>query len=305
MSNSIDIAFVNQYQDMFHTTASQRVSRLESFTRRKPGNVVGESFSVDILGTTEADFNRSRHADLTYANLQNSRRFADMVDLTKAELIDSMDKIKLLIEPTNAYNQELISAINRGKDKTIINALGGAVRTTSGTSALPSGQKITAGGTGLTLAKLRQAKVLLDDAEMDDSDWFVRTGNHMNKQDEWGNLSQPAYVLACTTKQIDNLLADSTVTNSDYNSVKALVAGTINTFMGFYFVRLPSSQMPLSGSDTLVYAYAPKAIEYGIGMDVNSSIERIPQKDAWQVLAKASVGAARAEDAGVVEIACV
>lgn len=304
MSYSIDNAFVTQFQDMFHVTAQQRVSRLENLVRRKPGNVTGEAFSIDVLSTTEADFNRSRHSDLAYANLQNFRRFADMVDLTKAELIDDMDKLKLLIEPTNAYNDGLISAVNRGKDKVIINALLGSVRGTSGSTALPSGQIITAGGTGLTLAKLRQAKVLLDEAEMDDSDWFSRTGTAMSKQDPNGNLAAPAYVVVCTTKQIDNMLADSSVTSHDYNTIKALVAGTINTFMGFMFVRVPATQLPLVSGENQCVAYAPKAVEYGIGRDVSAQIERIPTKDAWQVLAKASVGAARAEDAGVVQINC-
>lgn len=309
MSFQVTEAFITQFQDQFHVQAQQQVSRLERFTRRYPGTVVGESFTVDVLGTTTADVNRPRDADLQYANLAQQRRFADMVDAEKAEFISSMDKLKLLIEPTNQYSRALINAINRQKDITIVNSLLGSVRTRTSTVALPAAQIIAAGGTGLTLAKLRQAKVLLDEAEMDDSDFFEQTGVHMGApQDKpFGNVSAPAYVLAASTKMLDGLLADTNVTSQDFNIVKALVNGAINTFMGFFFVRLPTNALPyVAGTTTRTcIAYAPRAIEYGVGKEVDSQIERVPQKNGWQALASASFGAARAEDTGVVSISCI
>lgn len=298
---NIDQAFVTQFQDAFHLAATQRVSRLENLVNRRPGMVTGESFTVDVLGNTSADINRTRHSDLTYADLALERRFADMVNIDKAELVDDFDKLKLIIEPTSGINQQLIAAVNRAKDLQIINAALGSVRTKAGTTALPAGQKIANGGTGLTLAKLRTAKALLDDAEMDDTDWFARTGQQM-ATGEMGNTIQPAYVMVCTTNEINDLLGDSTVTNADYNSIRALVSGSINTYMGFWFVRVPSTALPISGGITSCFAYAPRAIQYGVGLETSGSVERIAHKDAWQILAKASVGAARAEDAGVVQI---
>ena len=304
MSFQIDEAFVTQFQDTFHMSAQQRGSRLENLVRRKPGMIQGEAFTIDVLGTTEADFNRGRHSDLVYADLAIERRFADMQNLEKAELMDSMDNLKLLIQPQNQYNQTLISAINRGKDLTIINAALGATRTKSGSIALPSGQKIAAGGTGMSVAKLRQAKILLDDAEMDDSDYFARMGVNQTKQEEFGNLSMPSYVAVVSTQQIDNMLADADVKSADYNSIKALVSGSINTYMGFLFVRVPTTMLPKVGTTRSAFVFAPRAIQYGVGLDTRAMVERLAHKNAWQVLAEASVGAARAEDRGVVQIDC-
>lgn len=305
MSFTVDQAFITQFQDTFHMVGQQRQSRLENLVRRKPGSVVGEAFTIDVLASTEADSNPARHADIVYADLDQERRFADMLDYRKAELIDEFDKLKLLIQPQNQYNQTLVAAVNRAKDRTIINALLGSVRTkSSGSIALPAGQKIAVGGTGLTIAKLRQAKILLDDAEMDDSEFFAQTGNAITKQEAFGNLSVPSYVIVCTTKQIDNMLADTSVTSADYNTVKALVSGSINTFMGFMFIRVPSSFLPITGTTRSVVAYAPRAVEYGVGLETSGMIERVVHKDAWQVLAKGSFGAARAEDKGVVQIDC-
>jgi len=309
MSFTVTEAFITQFQDQFHVQAQQTVSRLERFTRRYPGMVNGESFTVDVLGQTTADVNRPRDGDLQYANITQQRRFADMVDAEKAEIIGAMDKLKLLIEPMNQYSSVLIAAINRQKDITIINNMLGSVRTRTSTVALPAAQLIAAGGTGLTVAKLRQAKILLDEAEMDGSDFFMTSGIHeaAPQGNPFGNVDSPAYVIAVSTKMLDGLLADTTVTSQDYNVVKALVNGAINTFMGFYFVRLPTGSLPyVSGTTTRTcVAFSPRAVEYGVGKDTGAIVERVPQKNAWQVLASASFGAARAEDAGVVSIACI
>ncbi len=302
MSFTITEAFVQQFQKTFHMDSQQTVSRLEMYARRYPGMVVGEAFTVDRLGTSNAQPNRPRHSDLTYQDLATERRFADMSDLEPAELIDAMDKLKLLIEPGNQYSESLIADCNRFKDKILINAMLGSARTRSGSIALPSGQKIANGATALTLAKLREAKKRLDNAEMDNSDFFRRTGQHMAKQDPYGNLAEPSYVLVCTTSQINDLLADTVVTSVDQNSVKALVSGSINTFMGFMFVHVPEAFLPKVSTIRSCIAYAPKAIEYGLGKETTSKIERIAHKNAWQVLAEVSCGAVRAQDKGVVQI---
>lgn len=299
MSTFISNAFVQQYADNFTVLAQQSKSRLENLVRRRSGNVIGSSFVIDTLGKASDYTNKPRHADLTYANIENQRRYGDMIDAYAAELIDEMDKIKLLIEPSNPYIRQLIAAINRRKDAIIIKALGAAVRTDSGTTALPAGQKIAVGGTGLTIAKLRQAKLLLDDAQMDDGAFYQQYGVSSDAQG-----APPSYIMVCRPKDIDNLLGDTTVTSSDYNTIKALVNGTLNTFMGFKFVTLPSTTFEAgTASDTLTYAYAPKVMEWGVGIDTQSMLERIPQKDAYQAMAKGSFGCARSEDEGVVQIA--
>lgn len=305
MSFTVNQAFVTKFAEDFHILAQQSVSRLENLVRRRPGSIVGESFTIETLATAVANVNRGRHTDLTYNNMAHVRRYADMQDLTAAELLDSMDKLKLLADPMNSYSQNLVSAINRGKDSIIINAALGNVRTAAGVSALPGAQLIANGSTGLTVAKLRQAKMLLDEAEMDDSDFFRNRGLAMAKQDPYGNLASPSYVIVCTSKQIDNMLADSDVKSADYNSIKALVSGSINTYMGFMFIRVPSNQLPVSAGVRSAFAFAPRAIEYGVGLETNAKMDYIAHKDSWQTLAKGSFGAARAEDAGVVQIDCL
>lgn len=305
-------AFVAQFADTFYTLGQQKRSRLEQRVRRKPGSIVGQSFTIDTIGAVEASVGFARGADLVYADPAIGRRIATMQDPKVPVLVDDDDKLKMIIEPTNPLVTAALAGINRFKDKMILAALTGNVTTMTGgafgttaSSALPAAQKIAVGGTGLTLAKLRAAKALLDDAEQDASEFFQMSGLQMAKQDGYGNLAMPSYVLVCTAQQIDNLLSDSTVTSEDYNSVKALVSGSINTFMGFEFVRVPAAFLAKVSTSRFCVAYSPNAIEYGVGRDASALVERIPQKDGYQILAKASIGAGRAEDAGVVEIACL
>lgn len=306
MSFSIDQAFVTQFQDQFHVKAQQMKSRLNMYTKRKSGLVVGESFTVDVLGSADGYTNRARHSDLQPVDIEQERRFADMNDHEWPELIDSMDKLKLLIEPSNSYQKAGIASCNRFLDRIIIDAALGSARTRSGSQALPASQLVAAGGTGLTLAKLRTTKVLLDEAEMDDSDFFATTGEHESNQAKYGfgDLTTPSYIIVCTSAQIDDMLGTTEATSADYATVKALSAGAINTFMGFRFIRVPSSHLPLSGTTRSLVAYAPRAIEYGVGKEPTARVDYLPGKNSWQVLAETSAGAVRAEDAGVVQIDC-
>lgn len=306
MVDTIDSVFVDKFADDFHLLAEARKSRLTPYTRRKPGTVTGRSFTIDTLGNSDATPNRPRHSDLVYQDLEKARRFALMNDLEPAAIIDSMDKLKMLIDPTNGYSQKLVNDCNRFHDKIIINALLNPVSLESGgTSALPNSQIITASATGLTMAKLRQAKALLDNAEMDDSDFFSMMGQHEASQVPFGNLAMPSYVIVCSTNQINNMLATTEATSQDYNTVKALASGSLNTFMGFLFIRVPDTYLPKVSTTRSIVAYAPRALEFGVGKEPTARVDFLAHKNAYQVLAETSVGAGRAEDLGVVQIDCI
>src|SRR3546814_2609506 len=87
-----------------------------------------------------------------------------------ADLVDELDKIKMLADPTSPYVAIGVAALNRVKDDIILAAARGSARTNSSSIALPAGQKIAVGSDGLTLVKLLQAKEILDAAEVDVED---------------------------------------------------------------------------------------------------------------------------------------
>ena len=110
-------------------------------------------------------------------------------------------------------------------------------------------------------------------------------------------------VCVVTAKQVTNLLATTEVTSSDYNTVKALVQGQVNAFMGFEFVR--TQRLTTDGTSRLVLAYTQAAIGVGMGQGLMVDIgPRRDKRNATQVYVTASLAATRVEDAQLVQIAC-
>ena len=293
MSNQVTAAMVNAYSANFHVLGQQMVSRLEGMVRVERG-IVGQSKTVERIGSTEAYDIVSRHADTQYVNTPHSRRWIDLQDKAWAELVDELDKIKMLADPTSPYLKLGVAAMNRAKDGIIYRAARGTARTGSGTQVLPSAQKIAAASSGMTVAKLLAAKEILDAAEIDAED----TGMSAD------GLSVPMRTVVTNSAGISDLLNTTDVKSSDYNTVKALAQGKMSDFLGFKFVRYEG----LATSSTTKYAIAfgRNSVVLGVGADIRTSIDPMPGKNhAVQVFARMSLGAVRAEDAGVVEIAFI
>jgi hypothetical protein len=287
MSISIPQSFVDQFSANVHMLAEQRTTRLRPTIMEEP--VTGESFSRDRVGTTQDTANSvtDRHGDTPLNNTPHSRRWGYIKDFDVADLIDRQDRVKLLIDPSSVYTMRHGGVMGRSLDDEILDALSGDAaqgRNGSTTVALPSAQKIPSGSTGLTVAKLIQTKEILDEAEIDPM--FTR------------------YYVA-SAKDMSALLNDDRVTSADFNTIKALVRGEINEYMGFQFIRLERPVITNSGSSTLRtnYAYAQPAVTLGVAEQPQSIASPRPDKRmAQQIYTYGSWGAVRVEDEMVVEV---
>ena len=197
-----------------------------------------------------------------------------------------------VVLPTSPIIQSHAQAYARTCDSIIIGALGGTAYTgTTGTTAtvLPAGQKVavnfvesgTAANSGLTIAKLRAAKFLFDSNEIDEEE---------------------ERIMVVSAKQLQDLLRTIEVTSQDYNSVRALVDGALNTFMGFKFRR--SQLLGKVSTVRSCYAYVKSGVilaERGLKthMDVRTDLSH-----SLQIRSVASLAAVRMEEKKVVEIAC-
>lgn len=294
MSFTITEAFVQQFGDNIRHLGQQRTSRLSPFVGVESG-IVGTSKSTERLAKTDSYQLTNRHGDTQYVGATHSRRWLDLSDWAWSDLVDEMDKIKMLVDPTSDYAKAAVMALNRRRDQLIYDAARGNSRSPSGNIALPAGQKIAVGGAGLTLAKILQAKEILDAAEVDDE---------MEDDGQSPNMAAKR-VMVVTTKQITNLLGTTEIKSIDYNNVKALAQGQVDTFCGFKFVRADSIVAKV-GSDRFCVAWSRGCVNLGVGMDQMTSIDRLPNKNySVQVYARQSLGAVRVEDEGVVEIACL
>lgn len=285
MSIEITTAFVEQYKSNVFHLAQQKGSRLRDAVRTE--TVVGKSHFFERIGTAAAQKRTSRHSDTPRMDTPHSRRKVTMDDYDWADLIDNEDKVRMLISPQSEYAMAGAWAMGRAMDDAIIaaatgNAYGGVSGGT--TVALPAAQKVAAAAGGLTLDKLIEAKEILDGNDVDPDE---------------------ARYLIATSKQMSDLLALEKVTSSDYASIKALVQGEINTYLGFNFIR--TERLGLDGSSNRqVLAFTQSGIGLAVGSDVSTRIsERADKNYATQVFLSMTIGATRIEDEKVVEIACV
>ncbi len=284
MSVQITTAFIEQYKSNVFHLAQQKGSRLRDAVRTE--TVVGKSHFFERIGSTAALKRTSRHSDTPRVDTPHSRRKVSMDDYDWADLIDQEDKVRMLISPQSEYAQAGAWAMGRAMDDAIIDAASGnAFGGVSGgsTVALPSGQKIVHGSAGLSVTKLIEAKEILDANSVDPE--------------------EPRYCVV-TSKQLSDLLAITQITSADFNSVKALVQGEIDTFMGFNFIRTERLDTN-SSSNRLVLAFAQSGIGLAVGQDINTRIsERADKNYATQVFLSMTIGATRIEDEKVVEIEC-
>jgi len=288
MSNQITTAFVQQYSSNVQMLSQQMGSVLRGIVDVE--SVTGKSAFFDQVGKTTAVVRSSRHADTPQIDTPHSRRRVTLADYEWADLIDNADKVRLLIDPTSSYAKAAAAAMGRAMDDVIIAALGGTAYTgeTGSTSVvLPAAQKpySSSQADGLTITKLLEAKRLLDAADVDPS------------------LQR---YLVCGPKQIGDLLGTTQVTSSDFNTVKALAQGQVDSFLGFQFIVTNRLKLDATNTDDrLAYAFTADAIKLAIGQDVLARIdERADKSYSTQVYYAMSIGATRMEEEKVVEIAC-
>ena len=284
MSSQITTAFVEQYSANIQMLSQQMGSLLRDAVRNE--SVVGKDAYFDQIGKVTAQIKTSRHSDTPQIDTPHSRRRVSLADYEFADLIDQQDKVRLLIDPTSSYAKAAAYAMGRAMDDVIIAAALGSANTgvSGGTPvALPAGNIVAAalGGTGMNIEKLAAAKQILDAGDVDPS-----IKRH----------------IVVSPQEIADLLNSTTVTSSDFNTVKALVHGEIDSFMGFKF-HVSNRLVDNGASNTQCIAFAEDGILLGVGKDVTARIdERSDKSYATQVYYCQTIGATRMEEAKVVSV---
>ena len=283
MSTQITTAFSQQFSTNVQLLSQQMGSILRGGVSEE--SVTGEKAFFDQVGAAAAVKRTSRHQDTPMVDTPHSRRMVTMDAYEWADLIDDADKVQMLIDPTSTYARAAAAAMGRAMDDAIIAAATGTSLTgkAGGTSTtMLAANQIANGSADLTLAKLIEAKKILDLGSVDPS--------------------IPRHI-AVGPDQIEALLNSTTVTSSDFNTVKALVQGEINTFMGFQFHV--TTRLAKSGNIRTCFAWAEDGIKLAVGKDVTSRIdERADKSYSTQVYYCAQFGSTRMEEEKVVQIDC-
>lgn len=279
MSTQITTAMVEQYKSNVLMLSQQKGSKLRGTVRSE--QVTGKNAYFERIGAVDMVDATSRHDDTPQIDTPHSRRRVSLVTSRFADLIDNADKVRTLIDPTSPYGMNAAMAAGRKMDSVLVAAMAGnAYSGVAGatTVALPSAQKIASASSGLTVAKLISAREILLAADVDPE-----------------NLT-----CAINPAGLTDLLSTTQITSADYNTVKALVQGQIDTFMGFKFI------VSTKVTALKAYVYAKNAVVLAVGSEPVVRIsERADKNYATQVFVEMDIGATRVEDEGVVEISYV
>lgn len=276
MAISVSNAFVTLF-DAEVKQAYQGESALRNTVRLRTG-VEAATHKFPKIGKGVATV-RVPQTDVTPLNVTYAQVTCTLSDYIAAEYSDIFNQAKINFDERQELVQVVSKSIARRQDQMIIDAL------TNSSTSLTVASSIGGANTNLNLDKLLSAKKQLDANNVPPTDRFVVI--HAN------NLA--------------SLLDETEVKSSDFNTVKALVAGQLDTYLGFKFITIGDRSeggLPISSGDRKVYAFHKQAVGMAEGMGLTTRIDYIAEKTSYLVASMFSAGAVAIDAEGIVEITC-
>lgn len=281
-----DIAshYTTEFSSNWIHRVQQKQARLDAFVVDE--NFDGERKRYDRLMKQESREKTQRIQPTTPVEVDSDSRWCFRRAFDIPNILDEDDAKNLgaLVLPTSKYIESHAAAYHRNCDDIAIQAALNDVYTGElGTTpfALPSSQKILHGSTGLTLDKLLTANEILEGADLEDD---------------------AMRVIVYSPRQMTNLLNTTEIKSSDYNTVKALAQGLVDTFMGFKFIK--NTRLPKVSTTRTCVCFVKGAIQRVKGSMSSKISVRDDLSEAIQIRSKWHLSATRVYDEGVVSIEC-
>ncbi len=290
MSQQITTAMIQTYGSNVIALYQQSDSKLKGAVREEP--MKAKTHFFERVEPTAAVKKTVRHGPTPIIDTPHSRRATSMADYEWADLVDPQDELRILIDPQSQYATNAVKALNRSYDDVVIEAFDADARAgEDGNTVVTFASERAADhnftGAALKLTDLVTLKLDLDDQDVPDDGRYI--------------LMPPAG-FAQLLKQSGTANNDPHLSNIDYNSVKALVNGQVNSLLGFTFLR--STRMPSTtgtGTPKKCFAWHRDSMAVAVGMPIKTNISvRDDLSYAVQVYAAMTLGAVRLQGKGVV-----
>jgi len=265
MANSIDTAFIKQFESEVHMAYQRMGSKLKNTIRNN--NVSGNIARFQKIGTGSAS-TKSRNGSVTPMELAHTTVEVTMADFYAAEYIDKLDELKTNIDERQAVATSAAAALGRKTDEIIYAAMDAGANS----SAIHD-----------TSSALAKADLL---------SLFETMGT--NDVPEDGQR-----YLAMHPKGFADLFLIEEFASSDYVGEQSLpFAGgmTMKNFLGF---QIFSTSAVTAGKNM---AYHNTAVGVGINQDVTTEVNYIPEKVSHLTTSMMSMGAVVINDNGVYEV---
>jgi len=274
MPDTQNLIYAQAYSQNIMQLAQQKYSKLINTVYMKP-NVRGKTFFQDQIGSWAMEIKGSRNTQTPNNDPALARRMGIMVDYHDNRLLDRGDELKTISDPRSAYTIAAAQSLGRKIDDVILAAMPGtAYYGETGSSSTTNSNIVLATVASITLARIIAVKKKLDDSDVEMEDRYFVTN----------------------TTLLNNLLDVTEATSADYNSVKALIRGEIDTWMGFKWIM--STRVP---SGNIGFAYQKNGVCVAMASaPMVRTDERPDLSYSWQVYYELNIGAVRLEEEKVV-----
>lgn len=276
MAINLSTAFVTLF-DAEVKQAYQAQAVLRGAIRVRSG-VEGATYKFPKIGKGVAQV-RIPQTDVAPLNVTYGQVTVNLSDYIAAEYSDIFMQAKVNFDERRELVQVVSNAIGRRQDQLILDAL------INSSTANTVASSIGGANTNLNVAKLRAA------------------AEQLNTK----NVPMDNRHIVIHASSLSSLLGETSVTSSDFNTVKALVQGDINTFLGFTFHVLGDREeggLPIASGDRKVFAFHRDAVGMAEGIAPKTEINYIPEKTSFLVASMFSAGAVAIDAEGIVQITC-
>ena len=259
MASSITNAFITQFEAEVHMAYQRMGSKLKNLVRTVNG-VSGSTVKFQKVAKGTAN-TKARHAEVVAMDLAHTAVSATLTDYYAADYVDKLDELKVNIDERQVVAQSAAYALGRKTDAVLIAVLDAATSIAA---------NVASSATGMTLIK---AKNMME----------VFNGNDVPDDNQRYWVVGP--------KQWSDLLSVDQFSRVEYvgpNELPFPSGFTAKRWMGFLF--FVHSGLSTSGSDRLNLAFHKSAIGLGIGSDVRTEVNYIPEKVSHLITSMLSLG---------------
>jgi len=286
MADTIEQAKIDTFSSNIILLSQQKTSKLENTVRRDI-KTEGTATFFERWGSSETEEVTALADNSPDMTVANDRRMLSWQTYGWGKLLGINDPSDYLIDPKSAYTQVAAAAVGRRKDERIVNALGGTAYEghAGGTPVtFPGAYQIAAGATGLTLAKLYEAKRLFMyyDVDPDVEDITVLISEYQATKDlpaiaEWKSF--------------------------EFNVNKPIADGTlVSRWMGMNWIV--SNKLAKPAADRYCYVYCKSGMGASVRSEWTKVENRADKRFRWYIYTQFSVTASRIEDCKVLQMLC-
>jgi len=234
-------------------------------------NVIGETYKFRKMGKGLA--NQKSTSDLvTPMDVTHEVQTATMQNWNAPEFTDMFDQAEVNFDEKQELATTIAGALSRREDQLIIDVMDGASPTT-----------IAHGSAALTMDKVIEAQATLRKQNVPSSDLHA----------------------AINGDGLKGLLKDTKATSSDFQTIKALVSGDINTLAGFA-VHVVGTRteggLTVTSNTVDSYFYHKEAVGLAIGIEMKTSIDYIPERTSFLCNGMLKAGAVVRDADGIIKV---